>query len=151
MRILLASLMVVFMMSQADARPKHHRHHGHHVRHYVSQAGSTYLPHPSGCPRTRFCGCGAASDLFGRPIRSLWSSVAWLRFPRTVAAHRMAAVRRGGGHVFILDRHAYGDVWWVRDYNSGGHRSRYHMRSIRGYAIVNPHASRYASGSSHAL
>lgn len=33
---------------------------------------ATILPHPPGCPRRAFCGCGAAVEVFGRPIRSLW-------------------------------------------------------------------------------
>ena len=94
------------------------------------------LAHPSGCPSRAFCGCGAAVEVFGSPRRDLWLAAAWLRFPRTSPASGMVAARRG--HVFVLDSHVSGDVWMARDYNSGGHRSRLHARSIRGYTIVNP-------------
>lgn len=100
----------------------------------------TYLPHPAGCPRRAFCGCGAAVEFFGRPVRELWLARNWFRFPRALAAPGMAAVRRG--HVFKLESHVSGDLWWVIDHNSGGHRSRRHVRSIRGYVIVNPHGGR---------
>lgn len=138
---------------------RHHVHHRHHrVRRHVyrryyavgrSDIGMRYLSHPAGCPRTNFSACGASVEIFGHPIRALWPSRAWLRFPRAFAAPRMAAVRPG--HVFVLEEHVRGDIWWVKDYNSGGHRSRYHMRSIRGYRIVDPMSSRYASRISHAL
>lgn len=97
------------------------------------------LPHPQGCPRRAFCACGAAVEVFGKPIRSLWPSVAWFKFPRTSAAPRMVAARRG--HVFVLVSHVVGNNWLVNDYNSGGHMSRQHIRSITGYTIVNPHGS----------
>jgi hypothetical protein len=48
----------------------------------------------------------------------------------------MAAARRG--HVFVLEAHVGGDEWMVYDANSGGHATRIHVRSIRGYTIVNP-------------
>ncbi len=98
---------------------------------------ATYLPHPNGCPRALFCACGAAVDLFGKPIRSLWPSTAWFKFPRTHPARNTVAVRRG--HVFVLKHHVKGKVWMVNDYNSGGRKSRYHARSIAGFAIVNPY------------
>lgn len=145
MRTLIVGLTILLcFVSQAEAKHRrHHYHHHHRVHHYyVNQTGTIYLPHPAGCPRTNFCACGASTVIFGRSIRSLWPTSAWLRFPRAFPAHLMAAVRPG--HMFVLDRHVQGDIWWVKDFNSGGHRSRYHMRSIRGYRIVNPMASRYA-------
>lgn len=104
------------------------------------RGGVTYLPHPPGCPRVAFCGCGAAVEFFGRPIRELWLARSWFRFPRAAPAPNMAAVRRG--HVFKLVSHVSGSVWRVVDHNSGGHRSRLHDRSIAGYTIVNPHGGR---------
>lgn len=99
-------------------------------------AGVVMLPHPPGCPSRLFCGCGAAVELFGSPIRSLWLSTAWYKFPRTAPAPNTVAVRRG--HVFVLKRHIQGNVWLAADYNSGGRKSRLHPRSIAGYTIVNP-------------
>lgn len=99
--------------------------------------GVSYLPHPPGCPRRAFCACGAAVEIFGKAVRSLWPTRAWLKFPRTSPAPQMAAVKPG--HMFVLKSHVEGNLWLVNDYNSGGHMSRQHVRSIDGYTIVNPH------------
>lgn len=101
------------------------------------------LPHPKGCPARAFCGCGASVHLFGRPIRELYLARNWLKFPRAEPGHNMVAARRG--HVFVLKEHLKGDVWRVYDANSGRRQTRMHARSIRGFAIVNPMAGRYAS------
>lgn len=97
---------------------------------------TSILPHPGGCPRTAFCGCGAAVHIFGAPIRSLWLAANWFRFPRTEPASGMVAVRRH--HVFVLEQNISGNVWLVFDANSGRHATRIHPRSIAGYVIVNP-------------
>jgi hypothetical protein len=93
---------------------------------------------PAGCPRS-FCGCGAAIRVFGRVIPELNLAANWLRFPRTAPATGMVAARRG--HVFVLEQHLGGDMWMAYDANSGGHATRLHPRSLRGYVIVNPRAS----------
>jgi hypothetical protein len=93
---------------------------------------------PAGCPRT-FCGCGAAIRVFGRIVPELNLAANWLRFPRTSPAPGMVAARRG--HVFVLEQHLGGDMWMAYDANSGGHATRIHARSLRGYAVVNPHAA----------
>ncbi|MBR1290205.1 MULTISPECIES: hypothetical protein [Bradyrhizobium] len=90
---------------------------------------------PAGCPSS-FCGCGAALRVFGRIVPELNLAANWLRFPRTSPAPGMVAARRG--HVFVLEQHLGGDVWMAYDANSGGHATRIHARSLRGYAIVNP-------------
>ncbi|SCB16888.1 hypothetical protein GA0061098_1002183 [Bradyrhizobium shewense] len=90
---------------------------------------------PAGCPSS-FCGCGAALRVFGRIVPELNLAANWLRFPRTSPAPGMVAARRG--HVFVLEQHLGGDVWMAYDANSGGHTTRIHARSLRGYAIVNP-------------
>lgn len=107
-----------------------------------ARAETRMLPHPQGCPAKRFCGCGAAVEIFGRPIRDLWLSSNWFRFPRTKPVPGAVAVRRG--HVFVLRRHLSGNRWIVADYNSGGNRSRVHARSLAGYVTVNPLAYRVA-------
>lgn len=99
--------------------------------------GTTMLPHPRGCPSRAFCACGAAVRVFGSPIHALWPSSAWFKFPRTSPANGMVAVRHG--HVFVLDRPAGDNEWLVYDYNSGGHLSRHHVRSLAGYTVVDPH------------
>lgn len=101
-------------------------------------AHAEILPHPQGCPRRAFCGCGASVELFGRPVRELFLAANWFKFPRAEPGHNMAAVRRG--HVFVLKRQLKGDLWEVVDHNSGGRKSRRHARSIRGYVIVDPSA-----------
>lgn len=98
--------------------------------------GTAILPHPAGCPRRAFCGCGAAVEVFGRPVRSLWLAANWLRFPRAAPAPNMAAARRG--HVMVLKRHISGSTWLVWDANSGGGKTRLHARSIVGFVVVDP-------------
>jgi hypothetical protein len=93
---------------------------------------------PSGCPNS-FCGCGASLRVFGRIVPGLNLVANWLRFPRTSPAPGMVAARRG--HVFVLERHVEGDTWMAYDANSGGHATRIHSRSLRGYTVVNPHAA----------
>ncbi len=93
---------------------------------------------PADCPRS-FCGCGAALRVFGRIVPELNLAANWLRFPRTSPAPGMVEARRG--HVFVLEQHLGGDMWMAYDANSGGHATRIHTRSLRGYAVVNPHAA----------
>ncbi|MBR0753779.1 hypothetical protein JQ604_16460 [Bradyrhizobium jicamae] len=100
--------------------------------------GQTVGGRPAGCPRS-FCGCGAAIRVFGRIVPELNLAANWLRFPRTAPAPGMVAARRG--HVFVLEQHVGGDTWMAYDANSGGRATRIHARSLRGYSIVNPHAS----------
>jgi hypothetical protein len=92
---------------------------------------------PAGCPHS-FCGCGASIRVFGRILPGLNLAANWLRFPRTSPAPGMVAARRG--HVFVLEQHLEGDMWMAYDANSGGHATRIHARSLRGYTVVNPHA-----------
>ena len=159
MRYLIAALItLVCCTSGAEARHyRHHRHHvaQHHVHHYarahrhtrhyayrinrsVRYVDATLVSHPEGCPRSAFCGCGAAVRIFGRPVRELWLAANWYKFPRTSPAPGTVGVRRH--HVFVLESHIGGDVWRVYDANSGGHATRIHARSISGYTIVNPRA-----------
>ncbi len=97
---------------------------------------------PAGCPRA-FCGCEASRYVFGEAREELYLASNWLRkFPRTAPAPGMAAAR--SGHVMVLISHVEGDDWLVHDGNSGGGLTRRHVRSIAGYGIVDPHASRTA-------
>ena len=95
------------------------------------------LPHPEGCPARAFCGCGAAVEVFGRPIRSLFLAANWLAFPRTAPAPGMVAARRG--HVFVIKEVLGGGQVLAFDANSGGRRTRLHVRSLAGFVVVNPH------------
>lgn len=102
------------------------------------------VAHPAGCPSRAFCGCGASIEVFGRSIRELWLAANWFRFPRTSPAPGMVAVRRH--HVFVIREVKGHGIVLAYDANSGGHRTRIHLRSLAGYTVVNPHAhSRYAS------
>lgn len=109
-----------------------------YVHHVAEATGSVIGGRPAGCPYA-FCGCGASLYLFGRIVPELNLAYNWIRkFPRAEPAPRMAAAR--SGHVMVLMAHVEGDRWLVHDANSGGHLTREHVRSIRGYVIVNPHA-----------
>jgi hypothetical protein len=94
---------------------------------------------PAGCPHS-FCGCEASRYVFGhiRPELNLASN--WSRkFPRSSPASGMAAVRNH--HVMVLVRHVGGNDWLVHDGNSGAGLTRDHVRSISGFAIVNPNGT----------
>jgi len=115
-----------------------------------ANGGAVVSRRPEGCPHA-FCGCEASLYLFGkiRPELNLASN--WIRkFPRTSPAPGMAAAR--SGHVMVLMSHVEGDNWVVHDGNSGGGLTREHVRSIRGYVIVNPrgaYAENPAAGDSN--
>lgn len=122
--------------------------HSNRVRYARGRAGghavsgeTQIVAHPAGCPSRAFCGCGVATYIFGSPVRALWLAAAWLRFPRAEAAPGMVAVARGGHHVFAIVAVRAGGVVVAYDPNSGGHRTRVHLRSLAGYRVVNPRAS----------
>lgn len=94
------------------------------------------IPHPAGCPRRLFCGCGASMHLFGAVKPGLMLAANWLKFPRAEPAPGMVAANRG--HVFVIDKVLSNGMVMAYDYNSGGGRSHYHMRSLRGFTVVNP-------------
>ena len=124
------------------------RHYAFH-RHYQPRtryAEATIVAHPEGCPRSAFCGCGAAVRVFGQPIRSLWLAANWFKFPRSVPAPGTVAVRQH--HVMVLEADLGGGIWRVYDANSGGHATRIHARPIAGYTIVNPHREVFARADS---
>lgn len=125
----------------SDLRPSAAPRNHQNIKNY-KEDGVRFLSNPPCGLKTRFCGAGAAWDLFGKCIPSLYRAAAWFKFPRTSPAPNMVAVRYG--HVFVLKQHIEGTNWLVNDYNSGGHKSRQWVRSIAGYKIVNPHGS-YAS------
>lgn len=105
-----------------------------------SRVAARIMPHPPGCPSRAFCGCGASIEVFGRSIRELWLAANWFRFPRTSPAPGMVAVRRH--HVYVIREVLGGGRVLAYDANSGGHKTRIHVRSLAGYAVVNPHAGR---------
>lgn len=103
------------------------------------------VAHPEGCPSRAFCGCGVSLHVFGKAVREGGLAIAaeWLRFPRAEPAPGMVAARPG--HVFAIMENLGGGRVLAYDPNSGGHRTRIHVRSLAGYTVVNPGAgSRYA-------
>ena len=121
-------------------QPRRERHHGPtldaHGNRAVAYDEGHYLPHPAGCPGSAFCGCGASVRVFGHPVRSLYLAANWLRYPRTSPAPGMVAARHG--HVFVIEQVNGDGTVIASDYNSGGHMSRRHAVSLRGYTVVNP-------------
>lgn len=93
---------------------------------------------PAGCPRAH-CGCSTSLYIFGKIKPELNLAANWLKFPRTSPASGMVAARRG--HVMVLLSQVEGNDWVTYDPNSGGGLTRQHVRSIRGYRVVNPHGS----------
>jgi hypothetical protein len=92
---------------------------------------------PAGCPHA-YCGCGLRKylGLADKRLNLAWN---WARlFPRASAHAGAAAVRHH--HVMLLVRHVAGSRWLVRDYNGGRHLAWLHVRNVRGYIFVNPHA-----------
>lgn len=94
------------------------------------------LPHPRGCPRIAFCGCGVALKVFGELRKDLWRASAWFRFPRAHASAGMVAVRRH--HVFYIESVYPDGTVLAYDPNSGGHLTRRHRVSLSGYRVVDP-------------
>jgi hypothetical protein len=100
------------------------------------------VAHPAGCPHVAFCGCGVARYIFGRidgAMRPLWLARNWLRFPRAAPAPGMVAVHRGGHHVLAIVDYLGDGRALAYDPNSGGHLTRRHVVSLRGYVVVDPH------------
>jgi len=93
---------------------------------------------PSGCPHA-YCGCGTSLHIFGRIIPALNLASNWGRFPRALPAPGMVAYR--SGHVFAIEAVNYDGTVIAYDSNSGRGLTRIHRVSLRGFRVVNPHAS----------
>ena len=96
---------------------------------------------PAGCPHA-FCGCGTSLHIFGRIIPELNLAANWRRFPPASPAPGMVAWRYG--HVFAIESVNSDGTVVAYDPNSGGHRTRVHTVSLRGFHVVNPHGERMA-------
>lgn len=119
---------------------------------YAAHTGTEIVPNPPGCPRTLFCGCGAAWKIFGQPLRelayagrklNLWWAPDWMIFPKAAPAPQMVAV--SSHHIFVLLEDRGNGNWLTYDANSGGNATRIHVRSIAGYSIHNPLVAKSAS------
>jgi hypothetical protein len=107
----------------------------------VVRSEEQIVAHPFGCPRTLFCGCGAAREL-GLSDQSLWAVKTWYKFPRAAAAPGMALLW-GERHVAAI-RAVHGDgTVTVYDANSGGGLTRVHRISLNGLVVVDPHAGHH--------
>lgn len=107
---------------------------GRHIS--TTEADERVVGHPSGCPRTAFCGCGTSVKVFGHPVRDLYRAAAWFKFRRASPAPGMVAVRNH--HVFYIESVIDGDTVLAYDPNSGSHKTRVHTVSLRGYRVVDP-------------
>ena len=132
LKLLIATVAVVFL-SHAEASAKPHK------ARYLTTDYGLIQPHPTGCPRRAFCGCGVSVKVFGYPIRNLFLAANWLKFPRAAPGPGMVAARRG--HVMYIISYDGSGSATVYDPNSGGHQTRIHTRSLSGYRIVNPNAN----------
>lgn len=109
----------------------------------ASGNGAQIVSHPEGCPRRAFCGCGVSVKVFGKPVRDLFLAANWLRkFPRAAPGAGMVAARPG--HVFYIISYNGDGTALAYDPNSGGRKTRIHVRSLAGYRVVNPHGARVA-------
>jgi hypothetical protein len=139
---------LTFIGNNADAFADHVRHHYRPpyraspeiavspARNLSHGSNDQVVAHPAGCPRTSFCGCGAAQEL-GLSDRSLWLVKSWYKFPRAAAASGMA-VLWSDRHVAAI-REVHGDgTATVYDANSGGGLTRIHRISLTGLAVVDP-------------
>lgn len=136
--IAIAAVLLTLVSTSAQARHRHHRQHF-----YTVEDGRSIGGRPAGCPYA-FCGCEASRYLFGRIIPELNLASNWIRrFHRTTPAPGMVAARNH--HVMVLISYSGGSDWLVHDGNSGRHLTREHVRSIRGYVIVDPHSTHMAA------
>src|SRR5690349_19839535 len=69
-----------------QTRKKHQQRVANTEAIVIPRGEAQLLPHPVGCPASRFCGCGASIEVFGKSIRELWLARAWFKFPRTSPA-----------------------------------------------------------------
>lgn len=96
----------------------------------------TQLNHPKGCPKTLFCGCGTAVEIFGAPIRALWVAANWFRFPKAQPAPGMVAVRKH--HVFKIEKVLDNNTVIARNHNGTNHKSYIQVMTLNGYSVRNP-------------
>lgn len=153
----IACAFVALALSAAEARPKHNNNiivcdhlgcsdrgvsasRSVDRRAVSSSIEARIVAHPEPCPRRLFCGCGVSVKVFGKPVHDLFLAANWLRkFPRTSPSAGMVAARRG--HVFYIIDYLGDGQALAWDPNSGGHKTRIHVRSLAGYRVVNPHGT----------
>ena len=132
---------LLLLSTQAEARHRQSQtqvttcedNSGHYTSCFgLASASGTegFLPHPSGCPRIAFCGCGAMRKL-GLDDRRLYKASSWY-----VLYHGLTQVAVWPHHVAVIDHMTGPRTAMAWDYNSGGHLSRYHEIDLHGARIV---------------
>lgn len=104
----------------------------------ASKGDAQVVSHPVGCPHTQFCGCGVSVKVFGYPVKELFAAANWRHFPTVAPAPGMVAWR--WHHVFVIEQVLDANTVLAYDPNSGGHLTRVHSVSLRGFQVVNPYA-----------
>jgi len=153
----IAAAIAVLFIGISEARPRHHsspesiitcNERGcsdnkapHHENSRLAVDNSVLSGRPSGCP-ARYCGCGTSLHLFNRIIPELNLASNWRKFPSASCAPGNAAWRHG--HVFAIEQCNGDGTVLAFDSNSGGHLTRLHTVSLRGYHVVSPNG-RWAS------
>lgn len=137
----IVSFAAVALPSSGEAKKSRH-HHQHYASRMVS-GDIAVLPHPSGCPRTAFCGCGVSVKVFGRPVRDLYLASNWRKFPSASPGPGMVTWRPG--HVMYIEAMDANGNATVYDPNSGGHRTHRYTRSLAGFRIVNPNGGNFST------
>lgn len=166
---LFACLATVALAAPANARHLHHHTSSHttHVAQYTgghrhiayrsrhratvarrtrvaaSGSGTILGGRPAGCPHT-YCGCGVSLKVFGKIRPELNLAWNWARYFQHEPVARVGLVAVRHGHVMQIVGGGEGR-WVVYDPNSGGGLTREHVRDLRGYVFVNPHATKMAS------
>jgi len=110
----------------------------HHRLALTDDEGSIIGSRPSGCPHA-YCGCGLRKYL-GLADARLNLASNWARYFPHESGPRVGLAAVRNHHVMYIESSAGNGQWVVRDYNSGGGMSRVHVRDVRGYVFVNPHA-----------
>jgi hypothetical protein len=136
LRIAAASIAVLLLTGTAEAR------HRHYSQVAYGEENERVVSHPSGCPRTAFCGCGVSVRIWGHPVRKYFPASSYFHFPHAAAGPGMVAVRNH--HVMYIESLDANGNAVVYDPNSGGHQTRIHTRSLAGYSIRNPQGSQMA-------
>lgn len=141
--IVAAAVGLILSNLPAQAKHKHYfkRHYNYHKTYTKNYKQSqrqtlTILPHPIGCPKTAYCGCGTAVEVFGEPIRDLWLASSWFKFPKAEPAPGMVAVRQN--HVFKIEAVLGPNTVLAKNHNGGGHKSYLQVLSLNGYSVRNP-------------
>lgn len=138
MRTILVIVFVLFGVSHTEAQE------WSSSRSYRVGTVLETLPHPAGCPRRLFCGCGASLKVFGENRRDLWHVSGWRKFPRAAPGPGMAAV--SSRHVMIIEQMVGPNLALVYSANDAGGRTVRIVRSIAGYSIHNPRGGSGATG-----